>query len=240
MKISSTEPLSIQEFEELDTLLLGSANEAPCMDAVMLDGFIAAIVCSRNSVLPSEWMKRIWDVENGINKPIFQNKEQAERTFGLLIRHMNDVSHTINQSPFEYEPLLSESMIAGKPIPNIDEWCLGFIKGLQLNKTPYDQLLDQHPELISTIWLFGEQEHDQPMHKKMLTVEEKISLANELPHSVMKIHHFFCKKYPSNFAENIFHSSSKLTEVFFNIENLCHCGSGKNSNQCHGKKPQLH
>ncbi len=74
----------------------------------------------------------------------------------------------------------------------------------------------------------------------MLIVVEKISLSNEWRHLVMQIHDFFCEKYPSNFAENIFHSSSKLTEVFFNIENLCHCGSGKNSNQCHGKKSQLH
>ena len=73
------------------------------------------------------------------------------------------------------------------------------------------------------------------MNKKMLIVVEKISLSNERRHLVMQIHDFFCEKYPSNFAENIFHSSSKLSEVFFNIKNLYHYGSGKNSNQCHGK-----
>ena len=238
--MSSTEPLSIQEFEELDKLLLGSVNEAKCMDAVMLDGFIAAIVCSRNSILPSEWMPRIWDVENGMSKPIFQNKKQAERTFNLLIRHMNDISQTINQSPFNYEPLLSENLIADCPIPNLDEWCTGFLKGLQLDKKYWDQLLNQKPDLISTICLFGAEEGNTGFENNPISPKEKLRLANELAHSVIQIHQFFCEKYPSNFAENIFQDVSKLSEVYFHVGELCACGSGKNFNQCHGLKALLH
>jgi uncharacterized protein len=240
MKISSTEPLNIQEFEELDRLLLGSANEADCMDAVMLDGFIAAIVCTRNSILPSAWMTRIWDVENGMCKPIFNDKKQAEKTFALLIRHMNDISQTINQSPSDFEPLLSESLISDHPIPNLNEWCLGFVKGLQLNRKYWDQLLDQRPELISTIWLFGTEEGSLQLEKKYISPEESIRLANELPATVIDIHNFFSEKYPNNLAENIFPHSAAISEEFFNLDELCHCGSGKKSSLCHGAKSRLH
>ena len=48
------------------------------MDISTLDGFFTAIVCGPKTIMPSEWMRWVWDMESGEDAPEF--KDQARRS----------------------------------------------------------------------------------------------------------------------------------------------------------------
>ena len=64
-----------------------------------LDGFLAAIVCGPKTIMPSEWLRWVWDMENGKDGPEFKDQAQAQRILGLLMCHMNDIAETLQQAP---------------------------------------------------------------------------------------------------------------------------------------------
>jgi uncharacterized protein len=76
------------------------------MDISTLDGSLTAIVCGPKTILPSEWLRWVWNMESGEDALQSVSQAQAKRILGLSMRH-ND----------------------GDPIPILDEWCSGFMKG---------------------------------------------------------------------------------------------------------------
>ena len=61
------------------------------MDVSTLDGFLCAVLSGPNVIKPSEWMRWIWDMEEGEQTPKFTSEKQAQRILGLLMRHANDI-----------------------------------------------------------------------------------------------------------------------------------------------------
>ena len=61
----SQDPLTDGELEELDRFLLDAEGIDESMDISMLDGFFAAILSGPRTILPSEWMRWVWDTESG-------------------------------------------------------------------------------------------------------------------------------------------------------------------------------
>ena len=49
--------------------------------------------------MPSEWLRWVWDMENGKDGPEFKDQAQAQRILGLLMCHMNDIAETLQQAP---------------------------------------------------------------------------------------------------------------------------------------------
>ena len=93
-----------------------------------LSFLLTAIVCVPKTIMPSEWMRRVWDVESGEDAPEFKDQAQAQRILGLLMRHINDIARRLHQAPDQYEPLLMENPNDRDPVPILDEWCSGFMK----------------------------------------------------------------------------------------------------------------
>ena len=54
-----SQPLSDEEFGELDRFLMSDATPEECMDA-MLDGFFTALAIGPNLVMPSQWLSHVW------------------------------------------------------------------------------------------------------------------------------------------------------------------------------------
>ena len=79
-------PLTDEEMEELDQFLLDAEGLEESMDISTLDGFLTAIVCGPKTIMPSEWLRWVWDMESGKDAPTF--KAQAQRILGLLMRHI--------------------------------------------------------------------------------------------------------------------------------------------------------
>ena len=159
-------PLTNEEIEELDQFLLDAEGIEESMDISTLDGFLTAIVCGPKTVMPSEWLRWVWDMESGNDAPEFKDQAQAQRILGLLMRHMNDIAETLQQAPEHYEPLLMENPNNGDPIPIIDEWCSGFMKGVQLDSDGWLPVVIGKPDWMSTITLYGTEEGWEALKKK--------------------------------------------------------------------------
>jgi len=97
-------PLIDQEIEELDAFLLSDDGLENAMDVSGLDGFLCAVLSGPNVIMPSEWMRWVWDSTEGKQSPEFTSEKQAQRILDLLMRHANDIAVTLTQFPQYYEP----------------------------------------------------------------------------------------------------------------------------------------
>jgi hypothetical protein len=55
-------PLTNREIEKLDAFLLSDGGLENAMDVSTLDGFLCAVLSGPNVIMPSEWMRWVWDV----------------------------------------------------------------------------------------------------------------------------------------------------------------------------------
>jgi uncharacterized protein len=181
-------PLTDDEIRELDQFLLDAKGLEESMDISTLDGFLTAIVCGPKTIMPSEWMRCVWDMERGEDAPEFKDWAQAQRILGLLMRHMNDIAQTLHHAPEQYEPLLMENPNDGDPIPILDEWCSGFMKGVQLDSEGWAPVIAGKPDWMSTIMLYGTEEGREVLKKKNLSPEEHKAVAERVAGTVQTIH----------------------------------------------------
>jgi len=244
MNVLDQGPLTDEEIRELDQYLLDAEGIPESMDISTLDGFLTAIVCGPKTLLPSEWMRWVWDMERGEDAPEFTDQVQAQRVLGLLMRHMNDIAQTLHQAPEEYEPLLMENPNDGDPIPILDEWCSGFIKGVQLDSEGWLPVTVGQPDWMSTILLYGTEEGWEALKKKNLSLDEHKALADGLAETVQKIHALWLEQRRKPIAAGALPDLVRREPVRnpdkVGRNDPCPCGSGKKFKQCHGRPDRLH
>lgn len=244
MKLTDQAPLTKAEIEELDQFLLNAEGIEESMDISTLDGFLTAIVCGPKTIMPSEWMRWVWDMEKGEDAPEFENQAQAQRILGLLMRHMNDIARTLHISPEQYEPLLMENPNDGDPIPILDEWCSGFMKGVQLDQDGWLPVIAGKPDWMSTILLYGTEEGWETLKLKNLSLDEHKALVDGLPETVRRVHTLWLGQRRKQIEEGIMPEVARREPVRnpnkVGRNEPCPCGSGKKFKQCHGSADRLH
>jgi uncharacterized protein len=237
-------PLSDEEIQELDRFLLDTPDLEESMDISTLDGFLTAIVCGPKIILPSEWLHWVWDMEKGEDAPAFESQAQAQRIVGMLIRNMNDIATLLNETPQEYEPLLMENPNDGDPIPVIDEWCAGFMKGVRLDSAGWSPLLIGKPQYLSTFMLYGTEEGWDALKEKNLTLVEHRALAAGLAATVREVHALFFEQRRLQIAAGqvpgIVRREPVRNTNKIGRNEPCPCGSGKKYKHCHGASGMLH
>lgn len=237
-------PLTDDEIEELDQFLLDAEGIEESMDISTLDGYLTAIVCGPSTILPSEWLRWVWDMENGEDAPEFTSQAQAQKVLGFLMRHMNDVAETLNQAPEHYEPLLMENPNDGDPIPILDSWCTGFMKGVQLDSEGWLPVLAGKPDWLSTILLYGTEEGWAALDKKNLSLAEHKALADGLAGTVRQIHAFWTEQRRKQLADgtlpNVVRRQPIRNTNKVGRNEPCPCRSGKKYKHCHGTPQRLH
>lgn len=237
-------PLSDAEIDELDRFLLDAEGIDESMDIATLDGFLTAILCGPKMIMPSEWMRWVWDMERGEDAPEFASQEQAQRILQLLMRHVNDIARTLQQAPDQYEPLLMENPNDGDPIPILDEWCSGFMKGVGLDSEGWLPVVVGKPDWLSTIMLYGTEEGWDLLTKKNLSLDAHRALAAGLADTVRNIHALFLEQRKNEMTRGNIPSVVRR-EPIRNPDKIgrntpCPCGSGKKYKHCHGSSDRLH
>ena len=244
MKLTNQGPLTDAEIEELDQFLLNAEGIEESMDISTLDGFLTAIVCGPKTIMPSEWMRWVWDMEDGEDAPEFTDQAQAQRILELMMRHMNDIAQTLHQAPEQYEPLLMENPNGGNPIPILDEWCSGFMKGVQLDSEGWLPVTIGKSDWMSTIMLYGTEEGWEVLKKKNLSVAEHMALADDLAETIRKIHDLWLEQRRKQIADgslpNVVRREPIRNPNKVGRNELCPCGSGKKFKHCHGSADRLH
>ena len=94
----STQPLTDAEFDRLAEELQRCGNHA--MNIEMLDGFLAALICGPETVLPSEYLPEIWGDE-----PAFDSQSVVRESLLLIMRRWNAICHNV-QLDGEFLPVL--------------------------------------------------------------------------------------------------------------------------------------
>lgn len=145
-------PLSETELDELDDFLMSNATGEDAMDLSMLDGFLTALAIGPHTVPADEWLPMVW------GRPVrWPGTAVAEHMTGLVLRHANHLSDHLRHEPDLFEPMLLEREVDGKAIPIIDEWCTGFMKGIELDAASWQffRETEEGTELLHPFWLYG-------------------------------------------------------------------------------------
>jgi Uncharacterised protein family (UPF0149) len=67
----------------------------------------------------------------------------------------NSIVADFEATPSKFAPTFYESKEKGKRVFIVDEWCVGFIKGMRMDATGWTPLKRERPDLLRPIKLFG-------------------------------------------------------------------------------------
>lgn len=131
-----SEPLSEEELEQLEELLVSEDVPADCMNMEMLDGYLAAIVSSPLPIKVEEWLPAVWTADEG--EVGFGSGAVLQKAIELVLRYYNDMLAVIGDElgdeegeaegwqPFCYAQ-------GGDDDPAIgEEWTNGFEQGFEM------------------------------------------------------------------------------------------------------------
>ncbi len=82
-----TEPLSDDEFAELDALLLSDDLPEECMDAITLEGFLTAIAIGPITVTPDQWLPYVFANSSEDPMPEIPSLKIFQRLVNFIIRY---------------------------------------------------------------------------------------------------------------------------------------------------------
>lgn len=238
------QPLTEEEIEELDCLLLDSSTGQNSMCISMLDGLLTAIVSGPNTIMPSTWLPWVWDIVDGAEPPKFLTLKHGKRFHELVLRHMNTIQFILLGQADQFEPILMENQNTEKPIQILDEWCMGYMMGISLDIAGWRPLMMMKPDWFLVIQLYGTEAGWELLEEEAFDPAIHQSYVEQLPIDVIKIHHYWLKQRQrlrkDGKALEQSDVASALNETHIRKNDVCPCGSGKKFKQCHGSAGRLH
>jgi len=148
--MSAFVPFSDEDFETLAEWLMRRGKGI--FDIVELEGFLTAVIIGPNTLSPLAWLPKVW---GGKQPTGFKDLDELNRFIALLLGFYNSIAAAFETAPGEFEPTFYESKGKGKKVVIVDEWCVGFIKGMRMDPTGWKLLRRERPELLKPIELFG-------------------------------------------------------------------------------------
>ena len=149
-------PLDDFEYDELESFLLDLKDDRAVLNISEFDGFITAIVSGPEGVPPSEWLPVIWGgAEAGT---VFESPEDQARIVQLIMRHLNTTAATLLHDPEAFDPWFMENEVNGQIYLVVDDWCIGYMKGVMLRPDAWRLDDPVMVELMAPIPLFTSNE----------------------------------------------------------------------------------
>jgi len=234
------QPLSEAELDELDGFLADESIEDRSMDVSTMEGFLTSIAIGPRTVLPSEWLPWVWDIEDGQAEARFESEEQANRILSLVMRHYNAVVQTFLDEPVSFKSIFWRGDQWGAA-----EWCEGFILGFQFSKQAWSLLAVGQPTWFAPFLRLGT---DEGIHltNKLGDAEKWM---NEIEPSLGRMHTYWKDKrvrQPDGLIQDEFRLGGRK-EVAPVVRggpkvgrnDPCPCGSGKKFKKCCGANDAL-
>jgi uncharacterized protein len=219
MQVSDFEPLDNEELQKVDDVLMKHGNDDAIQNASELDGFFTAIVSGPVMVMPSQWMPAVWGGKD--KEPKWSNPAQADRFYKLLMRHLNSLAAELMESPETFEAVFLENRESGNGEVIVDEWCIGYMRGVALGGG-WQGLPDEQAAQLESIALHGKQENFERI--EALSAEELQESIDAIEPAVVALHaYYLVQRTPQTVR-------SRDERVGRN--DPCPCGSGKKFKQC--------
>jgi uncharacterized protein len=222
------QPLSDKDFNELDKFLLSdrTADDAMTMDT--LHGYLTAIAIGPETIMPAEWLPKVWGGEPG-SEPVWKSKKESDRITELIMRFMNEVLVTFEVAPKEFEPLFCEHEHENQTLIDAEAWCWGFCEGMDLRPGSWEAIWNA-PEaaLMRPIYLLGADEIEEA---ELAEVEDPVKahkLALEVEANLPAIYKFWLPRRKAA-VETVKREAPKVGR-----NDDCPCGSGKKFKKCCG------
>ncbi len=129
-------PLSDEELEQLEELLVSDEVPADCMNLEMLDGYLAAIVASPLPIPTENWLPAVWTADEG--EVGFGSGASLQKAIELVLRYYNELVSTIGDAEGDeegeaegWQPFCYAQ--GGDDDPAIgEEWSTGFEQGFEM------------------------------------------------------------------------------------------------------------
>ena len=144
-----TPSFSAKDFDALDAWLL--RRRTGIIDITELEGFLTAIVIGPHTLSPIRWLPRVW----GGKQPRFRDLDELNHFTSLVMGLYNDVALWFECDPAHFEPTFAENRAGRQRILIVDEWCVGFLKGIRLDVKGWKPLKRERPDLLRPLELFG-------------------------------------------------------------------------------------
>lgn len=145
-------PLEEYEYDELDGFLLSLEHDEAVRNLSEFDGFVTALVSGPEMILPSEWLPVVWG--GAENAPRLDSPEEFGQMFDLMVRHLNTTAMVLIEDPRAYEPCFMESVVRGKSWTVVEDWCIGYMKGVMMRLELWYADEQKMVELLAPIPLF--------------------------------------------------------------------------------------
>jgi uncharacterized protein len=212
--------LTEAEFDRLSSVLERFGGERS-MNLEQLDGFLAALVCGPDNVLPSEYLQEIWG-GNVVLEGILAAQPIFEDFLSLLMRHWNTIVDTLRSGDV-YLPLLLPDEHG---IAHANDWANGFMRGMGLRKADWADLLDDEEHggwIVPILALAHEHDPDPKMrpYPEPISTEVREKLIVGAAAGVTGIYRYF-------------QAQRLLKEPGSGGNDPCPCGSGKKFKHCCG------
>ena len=179
-----------------------------------LDGFFAALGCSPTAVPPSQWLSAMWGGD--ANMPEWPSRDEANNFISAVMVTYNRVVQALNSDT--YAPLFSEQSDKGKRTTVADEWCRGFMRGLDLWHT------------LSATDALLLKERLQPIHFFIGDIDITTMSAAAIAHQQAAIASSVRYMYQHWLRER--GALPVKAEPKIGRNDLCPCGSGKKFKKC--------
>jgi uncharacterized protein len=202
---------------------------ASTMPFEALDGMFTALVIGPATVLPSEYLPRIWGTDDG-GGPEWDSIEQAQYFMNLLTKHWNALAAR-RDADAPHVPIILE-FFAAEPG---QIWAEGFVAGVELGHPSWDSMLFQDKraaEMISLIFALVEYDPDFPGN--FITPKMRQKIMERLPVILQSV-----AAYWRNPDRPVPPREQLLRSTKVGRNDPCPCGSGKKFKKCCGSAAPL-
>lgn len=219
--------------KQLEEELLALGDDTMLIE--VLDGFIAGLLVCPELISPGEWLRIVFSRDEENPQSAFADIDHANRVFGLVMDHYNDVVLTLMDRPESYRPLFSIDGRNGDVLWEI--WIEGFLEAVNLRPAAWQSLLDANEDTATAmegmlkLANFVAGEHD-------LTSEEVDTVRNSapalIPGWVVTLNNWRLSKTKPASVVTQTPRPSFAPRGKVGRNEPCPCGSGKKYKKCCG------
>jgi uncharacterized protein len=140
---------------------------------------------------------------------------------------MNGIAATLMTQPEDFEPLFRERVVEGKTYTIVDDWCEGYVHGVELTADLWEAEGMTMKLLLAPIRAFTS-ETDWRGHE--LSSDDEIeNLQNAISRNVREIHAYWLARREAYAPSS---APFRRTEPSVGRNDPCPCGSGKKFKKC--------